>query len=92
MEEKRYMLTTVDNPFNPYKDFDSWYGYDTLLGYNSLQLLARVVKSSNDLSEPEQQRLIQLGIDEIVRYNVSGRHTKVAEPAKTEGNEEDSAS
>jgi hypothetical protein len=73
-----YMLTTVDNPFDPFTQFDEWFAYDIKLGYNTTALLARVVVNSNDLSEPDQAVAIQNGIDEIVRENVSGMHRKVA--------------
>lgn len=25
---KDYLLTTIDNPFNPFTDWDSWYNFD----------------------------------------------------------------
>jgi hypothetical protein len=74
------MLTTVDNPFDPWTQYDEWYSYDTTKGHCSMQLLARVVKTSNELSEADQLLAIQQGIDEIVRENVSGLHRKVPQP------------
>ena len=61
-----YMLTTVDNPFNPFTQFNEWQAYDQQLGYNTLALLARVVVTSNDLSEADQELAIDETIDEIV--------------------------
>jgi hypothetical protein len=73
-----YLLTTVDNPFNPFTQFDEWLAYDTRLGYHTPSLLARVVVVSDDMSEPDQAIAIQEGIDEVVRENVSGMHKKVS--------------
>ena len=73
-----YMLTTVDNPYNPFTQFDEWLVYDTRLGYNSLPFLARVCKSSGELSEPDQALAIQEAIDQIVSENVSGMWKKVS--------------
>jgi hypothetical protein len=72
-----HMLTTVDNPFNPFTAFDDWYAFDTLNGYYTLALLGRVVATSDDLSEADQASAIEQAIDEIVEFNVSGMHRKV---------------
>lgn len=72
-----HMLTTVDNPFNPFTQFDEWYAYDQKLGYHTTEFLARIVRNSYDLSEPDQDAEIERAIDEIVRENVSGMYRKV---------------
>ncbi|HEY6021400.1 MAG TPA: hypothetical protein VIY48_16290 [Candidatus Paceibacterota bacterium] len=71
------MLTTTDNPYDPFTQFDEWYAYDTASGYHSSALLARVIRTSDDLSEADQSVAIEDAIDEIVRENVSGVHRKV---------------
>jgi len=73
-----YMLTTVDNPFDPFTQWDEWYSFDTRHGYHTAGLLARIVITSDELSEADRAQAIQLGIEEIVRENVSGMHKKVA--------------
>lgn len=71
-----YMLTTTDNPFSPVTQYDEWFAWD-MAHHNSNALLARVVHTSPDLPEIDQVLATQEGIDEIVRENVSGVHTKV---------------
>lgn len=71
------MLTTVDNPYDPFTEFDEWYQFDTSAGYHSSALLARIVRTSDELSDADQSVAIELAIDEIVRENVSGMHRKV---------------
>lgn len=78
-ESVGYMLTTVDNPFNPFTEFMEWHSFDTSLGYHSAALLARIVASSDELSDADQHAAIQAAIDEIIRENVSGMHCKVSE-------------
>lgn len=73
-----YMLTTVDNPFDPFTRFDEWLEYDTDMGYNTSAFLDRIAKVSNELSEPDQALAIQNAIDEIVQENVSGMWRKVS--------------
>lgn len=75
-----HMLTTTDNPYNPFTEFDQWQAYDTSTGHHTLAFLARVCITSNDLSELDQSMAIDMAIDEIVNENVNGLYTKVAEP------------
>lgn len=75
-----HMLTTVDNPFNPFTQFDEWYAYDRSKGYHSLSLLARYVRMSDDLSVADQAVEEERAIDEVVNDNFSGLHKKVAKP------------
>ena len=72
-----HMLTTIDNPYNPFTEFDAWYMYDLSHGYDSLGLLARVANTSDDLSDADQVDAIELAIQEIVEENVSGLHRSV---------------
>lgn len=71
------MLTTVDNPFDPFTQYDAWYAFDVRMGYHSSALLARIVMTSDELSEPDQSLVIEAAIDEIVQENVSGMHRKI---------------
>lgn len=73
-----YMLTTVDNPFNPFTEFDQWFEWDVSRGYNTCAFLARIAIVSTELSEADQALAIQLAIDEIVSENVSGMWRKVS--------------
>ena len=72
------MITTTDNPFDPFTQFDEWYNFDTHAGYNSVQLLARIANNSLDLSDPDQDLGIEQAIDEMVRENVCGKFKKVS--------------
>jgi hypothetical protein len=71
------MLTTIDNPYDPFDQFDDWYAFDSRHGYNTPSFLARVVVTSDELSEADQNLAIELAIDEIVRENVLGLYKKV---------------
>ena len=46
-KNRAVMLTTTDNPYNPFKNFDEWFMYDTEKGYNSCGYLARIAKLSD---------------------------------------------
>lgn len=81
-----YMLTTVDNPWNPFTHFDEWRAFDEAAGYHTTSFLARVVRTSDALSDDQQSAAIELAIDEIVSENVLGLYVKVsnADVPKTE--------
>jgi len=72
------MLTTVDNPHNPFDNFKAWYTWDVASGYHCSNVLANILISSYELSEYEQNLANETAIDEIVEYNVSGVYRKVS--------------
>ncbi len=41
VENRDSMLTTFDNPFNPFTDFNRWWKEDLLLGHDCCGTLAR---------------------------------------------------
>jgi hypothetical protein len=74
---KDVMLTTIDNPFDPFTQFDEWKAFDEEKGYYTCNYLARIVKTSDELSETDEALAIEQAIDEIVRLNILGIYRKV---------------
>lgn len=72
----QHMLTTVDNPYNPFTEFDAWNTWDQAAGYFTLSYLGRVVRTSDDLSEADQSLAHEQAMDDIVSENV-GFYKKV---------------
>lgn len=62
-------LTTYDNPYDPFKEFDKWFLFDIVGGYNSCGYLARIARTSEQLTEAENLNEIERAIDEIVLLN-----------------------
>lgn len=77
---QQHMLTTVDNPYDPFTQYDEWSAFDEEHGYYTPSLLARIAISSDELSEADQDLAIETAIDEIIEYNVSGMHKKIVVP------------
>lgn len=86
----RTLITTTDNKFNPFTQFDQWRAYDEVqCGYYSLSYLARIAVTSPELSPAEMDRAIEDACDEIVEMDlrylspVTGKevcYVKVTEP------------
>ena len=77
MGNTTYMLTTIDNPYNPFTQFDLWQQYDHDKGYYTTEYLARIAYTSPELSDADQDLAIDLAIDEIIEYNVLGIYKRV---------------
>ena len=62
----RTLITTTDNKFNPFTQYEQWASYDEVVcGYNSMAYLARIASTSPDFSEAEMDRAIEEACDEI---------------------------
>lgn len=70
------MLTTIDNPFDPFDQFDSWYRFDMDKGYGCCQYLARIACWSDALSDEENDRETERAIDEIIKYDFMNVYKK----------------
>lgn len=70
-------ITTADNPFNPFTQFDEWLAYDRDKGYFSCEYLARIAKTSSDVSISINEAEIERAIDEIISLNGSDFYKKV---------------
>ena len=74
---KKVMLTTIDNPYNPFDEFDKWFLYDVEKGYNSCGYLARIARTSEQFSDLENDEEIERAIDEIIQYDFRNIYVKV---------------
>lgn len=78
--KKELMLSTFDNPFNPFTQFDEWYAFDSHKGYYCLERVARVLRTSDELSEADQVVAYNTAVMETVRVNETGMYKKVVNP------------
>lgn len=75
----RVRLTTIDNPFDPFTQFTSWFLYDEQKGYHSTAYLGRIARISSELSDEENNREEERAIDEIIKYDFQNIYKKVRE-------------
>ena len=71
------MLTTEDNPFNPFTQYEEWNDFDESQGYYTNAYLARVANLAESLSDEETNYELNNAIDEILKMNVLGIYKKV---------------
>lgn len=77
MAQTESLLTTTDNPYDPFESFDEWYAFDSAMGYHTPSFLARVAVVSDEQTDVDQLEAIERAIDEIVAENVNGKYKKV---------------
>ena len=70
-------LTTFDNPFDPFENFNEWYLFDVEKGYNSCAYLARIARTSDEFTDKENEIEIERAIDEIIRLDFMNISRKV---------------
>ena len=75
--EKKCMLTTFDNPYDPFEQFTLWFLFDVEKGYNTCARLARVANIREGLSEKETEVATEKAIDDMIKYDFLNIYKKV---------------
>lgn len=66
---KEVFITTHDNPYDYFKQFDQWLNFDRQKGYFTPEYVARLVRLAPDLSEEEEQIEMENTFDKIIEWN-----------------------
>ena len=77
MENNNVMLTTFDNPYDPFEDFTSWFLFDVEKGYNTCSYLARIAQFTDEMTQSEIDEENERAIDEIIKYDFLNIYKKV---------------
>lgn len=80
--ETEFMLTTFDNPFDPFEDFTSWFMFDVEKGYYSCNYLARIANITDEMTQKERDAEIERAIDEIILYDFRNIYRKVSKTSE----------
>ena len=62
-------ITTKDNPYDYFIQFDEWLNFDRAMGYFTLELVARTVMLSENLSKQDQNKEIENAFDKIIKWH-----------------------
>lgn len=77
--EQNYLLTTIDNPYNPFVDFTSWYMFDCEKGYNTSSRLARIANIGSEMTQKEIDEETDRAMNLIVKYDFDDKYIKGTE-------------
>ena len=80
---KEYMLSTIDNPWNPFKNFDEWLQFDLSHSYNTLAYVARIAKTDSEMDDKTYSDQVNKAIDDILKYNPLPIYIRVSEETDT---------
>jgi hypothetical protein len=80
--DEDYMLTTIDNPYDPFTEFESWLAYDEQNGYFTNGLIARLTLDSNELTEKENELALDHAVEDILNL-FPGLYIRVWRKEKT---------
>lgn len=74
---KQSMITTFDNPFDPFEQFHEWYSFDKEHDYDSSEKVMRLANIADDMPEIVQIRAINSAIDRLIALDFANIYTKV---------------
>ena len=74
-----YMLTTLDNPFDPFNDFTHWHMFDCEKGHNTSSRIARIADLNSEMTQKEVDEEMERVMDLIVKYDFEDKYIKVQE-------------
>lgn len=77
MTLRKVNITTIDNPFNPFDDFTSWFMFDTEKGYYTSSKLARLTNLKEGMSEVEEDEEIERAIDRLIEIDPLDIYIKI---------------
>lgn len=66
---KSVWITTVDNPFDPFTQWDRWFNYDEQRNYHTCARVANLAPTSNEnLTEKENVELINSALVTLCEF------------------------
>ena len=75
---EQYRITTLDNPFNPFTQFEDWYNWDELHGHHTCGLIDRVAETSESFTQDLNDSIKEAAIDSLMDL-FPGQYRKISE-------------
>lgn len=77
MASRETWVTTLDNPFDPFDDYENWKRFDEDYGYHTESLICRYLEASPEFGEDIYNKAVEDAVDKVVHYNFTGNYRKV---------------
>lgn len=77
--ENKFMLTTLDNPFDPFEDFTSWFMFDLEKNHQTASRIARLAQIDSEMSQKEMDEEQARAMEFIFNHDLEGKYVKVFE-------------
>lgn len=61
------LITTADNPWNPYTNWDEWYRFDMQHGYDTCGRLSRLAPIAEFLPETIQNEILSDAMEQMLK-------------------------
>ena len=74
--ENDYLLTTIDNPYNPFEDFSLWDAFDREKGHNTCDLIGRLSQLSDDMTQREEEAEYDRVAEFIIYHDPHDKYKK----------------
>ena len=75
--KRQVHITTIDNPFDPFDDYTSWFLFDIEKGYYTSSKVGRLVKTTDNMTEKEEFEEIERVIDRLIEIDPLDIYIKV---------------
>ena len=84
--ENDVRITTIDNPYDPFTEFDKWFDFDVEKGYYTCSKLARLSNVTEDMTDKELIEEEQRVIDRLIEIDPLDFYKKIKKNHKNEQN------
>ena len=74
--DNNYLLTTIDNPYDPFEEFSLWNLFDKEKGHNTCELIGRLSRMSFDMTSKEEEEEYDRVVDFIILHDLQDKYKR----------------
>ena len=84
-----YMLTTNDNPYDPFEQFPQWLLFDKEKGYDSCERLMRLANLNPEMSQKEIDDEVDRAMNKLIELDFTNTYKRVKRVTNEPNSEEE---